>query len=136
MTLSESKKDALMLVGRVLLSAIFIISGWGKITGFAGTVAFTATVLPFPELMVIAAIIFEFIGGLALLVGFKTELAAWGLVVFTLVAGFAFHFNFADQVQSVMFLKNISMVGGLLYVVVAGAGRYSIDAKMAKGTTV
>jgi len=129
---NNSKNCMLKLIGRVLMSIIFLVAGYGKIVGFAGTVAFVGTALPFPALMTIIAIIIEVVGGLMLLFGYKTKLAAIALGFFALVAGFAFHFNLTDQAQSVHLMKNLAIVGGMLYVVTAGAGRYSLDAKMEK----
>jgi len=122
----DKKADAFMLVGRVLLSIIFIVSGWAKITGFAGTVAYVGTVLPFPELMVVIAIVLEFVGGIMLLVGYQVRLAASGLILFTAVAALGFHTNFADQMQTVHFMKNLAIIGGLLYVKSFGAGKYAL----------
>jgi len=122
----DKKTDAMMLVGRVLIAIIFIVSGWAKITGFTGTVTYTGTVLPFPELMVVIAIILEFVGGIMLLVGYKVRLAAAGLILFTTVAALGFHTNFTDQMQTVHFMKNLAIIGGLLYVKSFGAGAYAI----------
>lgn len=126
------KSDTLMLVGRVLLSLIFIIAGWSKIAGFTATSAWVGTVLPFPEVITALVIAIELVGGIMLLVGFKTKLAALSIGVFTLLAAFLFHFDFADQMQSGQFMKNLAIAGGMFYVVIAGAGAYSVDAKMKK----
>jgi putative oxidoreductase len=116
------------LIGRVLLALIFVLSGVGKIFDPAGTIGYISSVgLPLPQVGLVVAIVVEVIGGIALIVGFKTKIAALALAAFTLVAAFAFHFNFADQIQMIMFLKNIAITGGLLYVVAFGAGRYSLD---------
>lgn len=123
----SKKADVLMLIGRVLISIIFLVSGYGKIVGFAGTVAFVGTVLPFPALLTALAIIIEVAGGLMFLFGYKTRLAAVALIVFTVVATLAFHLNLADQAQSVQFMKNLAIIGGLLYVYALGAGSMSLD---------
>lgn len=123
----EKHADVLKLVGRVFIAIIFIVSGFGKIMGFAGTVAFTGTVLPFPELMVIIAIILELGGGLMLLVGYQTRIAVTALGVFLIVATFGFHLDPADQMQNIQFMKNLAIFGGLMYVKIGGAGKYSID---------
>jgi putative oxidoreductase len=121
------------LVGRILIAFIFIFAGYGKITGFEGTVGYIASKsLPLPQLAAIGAIIVELGGGLMLVAGWKARWAAAALAVFTLLAALIFH-NFwavtADQVQNTMihFMKNISMLGGLLYVVVHGSGPLSVD---------
>ena len=114
--------------GRVLLSLIFIMSGVGKLADHAGTVGYISSVhAPMPELAYWIAVIVEVGFGISLLVGFKARFAAFGLAVFTIVAAFLFHNNFADQIQMIMFLKNITITGGLLLVVAHGAGGISID---------
>jgi putative oxidoreductase len=121
------------LIGRILIAFIFIFAGYGKITGFEGTVGYIASKsLPLPQLAAIGAIIVELGGGLMLVAGWKARWAAAAMAVFTLLAALIFH-NFwaapADQVQNQMihFMKNISMLGGLLYVIVHGSGPLSVD---------
>ena len=121
------------LIGRILIAFIFIFAGYGKITAFEGTVGYIASKsIPLPQLAAIGAIIVELGGGLMLVAGWKARWAAAALFVFTLLAALIFH-NFwavpADQVQNTMihFMKNISMLGGLLYVVVHGSGPLSLD---------
>lgn len=122
--------DVMKLVGRILISIIFIVSGYGKIIAFGGTAAFIASVgLPFPELGVVIAIIVELVGGVMLLFGYQTKLAAWALGIFTLVTGALFHFNLADQAQTIQLMKNLAIVAGFLYIAVGGAGKYSFDAQ-------
>lgn len=122
------------LVGRLMISAIFVVSGFGKIIGFDGTVGYIASKgLPLPQLAAIAAIVVEFGGGILLIVGWKTRSAAAAMCIFTVVAALIFH-NFwavpAEQAQNQMihFMKNICMAGGLLYVVVFGSGPQAVDA--------
>lgn len=124
--------DEVMLVGRVLLSIIFIVAGFSKIGTFAATAGYVGTVLPLPEVVTALVIVIELIGGLMLLVGFKAELAALAIGIFSLLAAFLFHFDLADQMQSGQFMKNLAIAGGMFYVVVAGAGKYALDAKMMK----
>ena len=117
-----------VFVGRVLLGLIFLVGGWMKLTGFAGTEQMIAGAgFPAPALMAILAIIFEFGGGLLLITGFHARLASWMLIVFTAIATIAYHNPFAgDQMALIMFLKNIAIIGGLLYVSVYGAGAWSL----------
>lgn len=122
------------LVGRLMIAAIFVVSGFGKITGFDGTVGYIASKgLPLPQLAAIAAIIVELGGGILLILGWKTRWAAAAMCIFTVVAALIFH-NFwavpAEQAQNQMihFMKNICMAGGLLYVVVFGSGTLAVDA--------
>lgn len=122
------------LTGRFLIAFIFVFAGVGKITGFHGTVGYIASKgLPFPELAAVAAIVVEVGGGLMVVFGWKARWAAAAMFVFTALAALNFHDFWAaapDQVQNQMihFMKNVSMMGGLLYVVVHGAGPLSLDA--------
>ncbi len=121
------------LVGRILLSLMFIISGWGKITGFAGTAGYMASKgMPFPQLLLVGAIIVELGGGLMLLFGWNTRLAALAMFLFIIPTTLIFH-NFwaADaasvQNQMIHFMKNVTIMGGMLYVMAFGAGPLSLD---------
>ena len=115
-------------VGRVLLSLIFVLSGAGKLADHAGTVGYITSVhAPMPQLAYWIAVIVEVGFGIALLVGFKAKFAAFGLAGFTLAAAILFHNNFADQIQMIMFLKNLTIIGGLLLIVAYGAGGFSVD---------
>jgi putative oxidoreductase len=116
------------LAGRILIAFIFIYSGFGKVTGFDGTVGYIASKgLPLPQLAAIAAIIVELGGGILLVTGWKARWAAAAMLVFTGLAALLFHNFWAvgpEQAQNQMihFMKNVSMMGGLLYVVVFGSG--------------
>jgi putative oxidoreductase len=130
-------QDTLALIGRILLALMFVPAGFSKIGGFAGTVGYaTSAGLPLPEVGVALAIVIELIGGLMLLVGFKTRWAALALALFTVVASLFFHNFWAmpeaqKMMQQLMFMKNLSIVGGLLAFATFGAGRFSLDAKRA-----
>ena len=120
------------LIARILIALIFILSGFSKITGFDGTVGYIASQgLPAPQLLAIAAIFMEIGGGLMLVLGWRARWGAVALLVFTALAALLFH-NFwsvpADQaqIQMIMFMKNISIMGGLLFVVVHGSGKLSL----------
>ncbi len=135
--MNASLQNPLTLTGRVLLALLFLPAGIGKIGGFAGTVGYIGSVgLPLPQLAAVLSIVVEVGGGLALLAGFGTRLAALALALFTLVATFVFHNFWAmppEQVmmQQLMFFKNIAVVGGLLVLAAHGAGAYSVDARRA-----
>ena len=125
------------LLGRALLSAIFVLSGIGKLTGFDGTVSYIASVgLPMPQLLGLGAIAVELIGSAMLILGWKTRWAASAMLLYTAATALLFH-NFwsapGDQMQNQMihFMKNIAMSGGFLYVLAFGAGEWSLDAKRA-----
>lgn len=129
-------KAHLSWISRLLLSIIFILSGLMKIAGFAGTSGLLASLgWPAPGLWVTLAILFEVLGGLALLFGFKVRLASLALIVFTLAATIFVHGAFLSQAKDQMgkqdqmahILKNVAIIGGLLKYYLDGAGRYAID---------
>ena len=120
----------ILLVARILLAFIFILSGVQKFFGLEGPAGYISSVgLPFATLLAVGAAIVETFGGLAILVGFRTREAAWVLAAFTLVAGFLFHFDPADQMQMISFMKNIAIAGGFLALGQIGAGAFSLDAR-------
>jgi putative oxidoreductase len=114
------------LVGRILLALIFILSGVGKIADPAGTAGFMESV-GVPGILVWPTILLEVLGGIAIVIGFQTRIAAFALAAFSIVAAILFHHNFADQMQMIMFLKNLSMAGGLLLLAASGATALGID---------
>jgi len=121
------------LIGRILLIALFIFSGVGKIAAPAATQGYIAAMgLPLPGLAYLSAIILEIGFGLAFLLGYKTRLAAVVLAAYTVLTAVAFHAHFADQNQLIQFLKNVSIAGGFLQVAVLGGGAYSLDARVAR----
>lgn len=128
-------QNPLSLFGRVLLAWFFLPAGFSKIAGFTGMVGYATSVgLPMPQLGIAAAIAFEVIGGIALLIGLGTRWAALALAFFTLVATFFFHAYWAapadaQMVQQLLFNKNIAVIGGLLVLAAFGAGAWSVDAK-------
>jgi putative oxidoreductase len=132
---SSSLPDAGALTGRLLIAALFLPAGIGKATGFAGTVGYIASVgLPAPAAAATLALLLEIVGGLALVLGYRTRLFALAFAAFTLVASFFFHAFWAvpaDQqlMQQLLFFKNIAVVGGLLMLSLQGAGRWSLDAR-------
>ena len=117
----------LNVTGRVLLAHIFVISGWSKIAGYAGTQAYMTSVGVPGELLPLV-IALELLGGLALIVGFKTRWTAIALAAFSVVSAVIFHSNFADQMQMISFMKNFAMAGGLLILAQTGATAFSVDA--------
>lgn len=126
-------RDAVILVARVLLVVLFLIFGWRKLTGFAGTVAyFTQGGVPLPPLAAVVAVIMEFLGGLALLFGVWTRPIAVLLAVYTLATAFLGHpyWSMTGAAQAgafINFYKNVSIMGGLFLLYVTGAGRYAVD---------
>lgn len=128
-------QNPLALLARLLLAALFLPAGIGKISGFAGTAGYIGSVgLPMPELGAAIAIAVEVLGGIALIIGLGTRWAALALAGFTLVASFFFHAYWAlpaeqQMMQQLMFMKNIGVVGGLLALAAFGAGAFSLDAR-------
>ncbi|HSH73547.1 MAG TPA: DoxX family protein [Methylophilaceae bacterium] len=116
------------LAGRILLAIIFILAGIGKIKDPAGTIGYMQSV-GLPGILLWPTIALEVLGGLAIVVGFQTRLVAFLLAGFTIVAAVMFHNNFGDQMQMIMFLKDLSIAGGLLLLVASGSTALSVDTK-------
>ena len=120
-------RGILSLVSRVFLAALFIIAGFGKIMGFSGTAAMIGGLgFPMPEVFTVITILIEFIGGIALLLGFHARVAAWALILFTVIVTPIFHSDFGNQIQMLMFLKNVAIIGGLLQITMYGAGSWAL----------
>lgn len=115
------------LIGRVLLAHIFILAGLNKLgAGYAGTQGYMEA-MGIPGMLLPLVILLELGGGLALAIGYKTRLLAWALAAFSIVAAVMFHGNLSDQMQMIMFMKNLAIAGGLLILAEHGAGFYSLD---------
>jgi len=114
------------LVGRILLGSLFLLSGLSKLGAYGATAAYMSSA-GVPGALLPAVIAVELLGSLAVIVGWKTRVAAALLAGFSLLAAFLFHNNFADQIQMIMFLKNVSIAGGFLLLVAQGAGPVSLD---------
>lgn len=119
-------EDIGVLVARILMPVLFITAGWGKITGYAGTQQYMEA-MGVPGAMLPLVILLEFGGGLAILFGLLTRTTALITAVFAIIVSFIFHGNFADGVNELMFLKNMSIAGGYLLLAVFGPGAISID---------
>lgn len=114
----------LPLVGRVLIAAIFILSGLSKIADPAGSMAYIASVgLPLPAVALAGAIIVELVGGALLISGYKVRAVASVIALFSLATAVFFHNNLADQNQFIHFFKNVAIAGGLLQIVAFGKAR-------------
>lgn len=121
------------LLGRILLSLIFLKSGYGKITGWDGTAGYMASKgMPLVPLFLFGAIAFELLGGLSVLLGYKAKLGAIALIIFLIPTSIIFH-NFwaveggAKMMQQIMFMKNLTIMGGLFIVAGLGSGPFSLD---------
>jgi putative oxidoreductase len=116
------------LTGRIFIAAIFLLSGLGKIGQYAGTQAYMTSAGVSGQLLTLV-IALEIAGAFAIVIGWHTRLAALALAGFALVAALLFHANFQDQIASIMFMKNIAIIGGFLLLFVHGAGAWSLDAR-------
>jgi putative oxidoreductase len=124
-----------VFVARLLMALMFVLAGFSKFAGLSGTAGYIASQgLPMPMVLAVATATLEVVGGLAIVIGFQARYAALALALFTVLASFLFH-NFwaapADQqmVQQLMFMKNLSVAGGLLLLFALGAGPASLDAR-------
>lgn len=125
--------DILPTAGRVLMSAIFLVSGVGKLAAPAATLATIKAVgLPLPEVSYGAATLMEIAGGLLLVAGYRTRIVALLLAAFSLATALTFHTALADPNQMFHFLKNLAMAGGLLQVAAFGPGKISLDARQGR----
>ncbi len=120
------------LIGRILISLIFLMAGINKIFAYAATEGYMQA-MGVPGVLLPMVILLEIVGAVAIIIGYKTKLFAFLLAGFSIVSAFLFHFNFADQTQSALFMKNIAIAGGFLFLVANGAGLVSIDNKSTKG---
>ena len=119
-----------VLIGRALLSAMFIFAGYSKLTAIAGTAGWFGSLgLPMPTVAAIAVGLLELFGGLFILAGYRTRIAALALAAFTIAATGIAHLDFTDQMQLLFLQKNLSITGGLLILAIFGAGALSVDAR-------
>ena len=131
--LCEAVKTYGPLAGRILLALIFVISGYNKLVGFDGTVGYIASKgLPLPQLAAAAAIAIELVGGVLLVIGWQTRWAATAIFLFLIPTTLIFHAFWAApaanlQMEMIQFMKNLCIMGGMLYVMAFGAGPLSVD---------
>lgn len=115
------------VVARALMALIFVLSGLSKI-GAADAMRGYMEAMHVPGLLLWPVILFEVGAGLALVAGFQTRLVAPLLAGYCVLTAAIFHHTMADQIQLIMFLKNLAMAGGFLLLAASGAGKYSLDA--------
>ena len=120
--------NVIEVLGRIFLSAIFIINGIGKIFHYEGTIQYMEN-FNVPGNLIIPAIIVEIVFPILLIIGYQTRFSALILSLFTLTLAIIFHTDFSDQMQLISFLKNIAIAGGFLIIFVRGAGKFSLDYK-------
>ena len=124
--------DTALLVARVLLASVFLMAGFGKlgdVAGFAGYMTSGGV----PAFLAWPVILLEILGGLAILLGFLTRPAALALAGFSVLAALLYHYVPADQMQMIMFMKNLGLAGGFLALAATGPGRFAIDARYGSG---
>ena len=127
------RNDWIALLGRILLAGMFVVSGFQKISGFEGTVGYIAgRGLPLPQALAALAIPIEIGGGILIIAGWRARWAALGLIVFLIVITPIFHGYWAsppEQMvdQQINFIKNVSILGGMVLLLAFGPGRYSVD---------
>ena len=114
------------LIGRIFISALFLISAFNKIFNLNGSISWMEG-FGVPGFLIFPAIAIEIILPILVIVGFKARIAAGILATFCLVTAFLFHFDFADQSQLISFLKNIGLAGGFLFIVVNGTKDWAVD---------
>lgn len=120
------------LAGRILLALIFVVSGYNKFVGFEGTVGYIASKgMPLPQLAAIGAIAVELVGGILLVIGWQTRWAATVIFLFLIPTTLIFHpfwsVMVGKQMETIQFMKNLCIMGGMLYVMAFGAGPFSLD---------
>ena len=114
------------LCGRVLLALMFVVAGYGKIGGYEGTQGYMEA-MGVPGMVLPLVIVLELGGGLAIIAGWQTRIVAVLLAGFCLVAAIVFHLDFADSMESILFMKNLSVAGGFLLLAAYGPGALALD---------
>lgn len=121
---NQPNTDAVLaLIARVLMAYIFLVAGWGKISAYSATVGYMES-MGVPGALLPLTILVEFGGGLALLFGFQARFAAFGLGLFSMITAFIFHDGAQDSIN---FMKNFAMAGGLFFLMLHGAEKMSLD---------
>ena len=129
-TTFTTPQNTALLIGRVLIVALFMISGLGKISGVEATQGYMAA-MGMPTSLIWPAITLEVGGSLAVLLGFFTRPLALLFAIYSVISALVFHANFDDQMQAINFWKNISIAAGFIFLWVSGPGRYSLEAWLA-----
>jgi putative oxidoreductase len=139
----SNTNNVVILVARILLSFMFIYAGFGKLTDPAGTAGMIAGAgLPAATALAYLAGLFEFVAGLAVLVGFQTKIAGWTIALFCVFTGFVFHsgtiavegwpdaaLGWINALNGIMLMKNLTLAGAYILLATFGPGAYSIDAR-------
>jgi putative oxidoreductase len=126
----NTQQNFVDLAGRIMLAAIFLVSGLGKITGYAATLGYMSA-MGVPGALLPLVIALEVGGSIAIILGYHTRLAAFLLAGFCVVSALIFHRALGDQIQFILFMKNIAIAGAFLLLVARGSGDWSLDARRA-----
>ena len=121
--------NILNLIGRILISSVFLISGFNKINQYDGTIEWMES-FGVPGILIIPAILLEIIGSLMIIIGYKTRVIATLFSIFCITLAIIFHNDFSNQIEFISFMKNIGLAGGFLFLVVSGAKDFSLDKKL------
>ena len=113
-------------VGRILIAIMFLIAGTNKIPAYLGTQSYMDS-MGVPGALLPLVISLEIIGGLAIILGWQSRIVAFALAGFCILSAILFHSNFTDQNDMILFMKNIAIAGGFLFIVAHGPGAYAID---------
>lgn len=124
----EHVKDPAKLVGRVLLAIIFIVAGYGKIGGYAGTVNYMES-QGVPGILLPLVILVELGGGILVALGFFSRWSALAIAGFSILAAILFHFDLGDRGQTTQLMKNLAIAGGMLLLFASGPGKFAINDK-------
>jgi putative oxidoreductase len=136
--MANSSSSVVPLIGRILMSAVFLISGFFKVAGYSQVVGYAAAKgLPLAGVAIACAAAVELLGGIAILIGFKTRIASWVLFLYLVPATVIFHNFWAlqgmeQQDNMIHFMKNLAIMGGLLILAANGPGAYSVDGRSAR----
>jgi len=123
---NETINNVSTLVGRVLIATMFITAGYNKIGGYEGTQGYMESV-GVPGLLLPAVIAVELLGGIAILIGYQTRIAAILLAGFTFLTAIIFHSDFSQQMQMIIFMKNLAITGAFLLLFVHGPGQWAVN---------
>ena len=122
------------VLGRIFLSALFLIEGINKIFNYEGTTQYMES-FGVPEYLAMPAIIIEILFPLLLIIGYKTKIASLVIAIFTIIVATIFHTNFDDHMQFITFFKDIAIAGGFIIIFVNGPGKFSLDYKLESNKT-
>jgi len=123
--------NILDLVGRVFISLVFLLSGINKIVNYEGSIGWMES-FGMPGIFLIPAIILEIVAPILIIIGYKVKIAAALLSVFCITTALIFHTDFSNQMQFVLFMKNIALAGGFLFLVINDTKGFSLERKLSK----